>query len=236
MAYADFVTAIMALFLVLWIMSQKPESRGELADYFRKRMLSSATANPHGGSSVLQARDKESDTVPATSSVFENLSAVPLDFIRKNADDLARALLEDPTWGQNGTMKVEHTKDGLLVSFFDTPERPLFSSGSAALGEYGRIAFESLAWELARHPVAELELNGHTAGETGSADSDAMDVSTARANAVRRVLLAQGVKPAQIKKISGLGSGSPLPGRSAADPTNRRVSILIRVGPDKNPR
>jgi chemotaxis protein MotB len=235
-AYADFVTAMMAFFLVMWIAAQKPEAKGELAQFFRNRMLASATLNLHGGVAVLAIRDKDSESDPNKSSQFQNPSSVPLDFSRKNNEDLAKSLMENPTWKENKSMKVERTKEGLLISFFDSPGKPLFTPGSPALTEYGQMAFEAVAWELARYPASELELNGHTAGETGSRDSDAWDISSGRANTARRIMLGQGLKSSQIRKVSGLGGRSPIAGRNETDPTNRRVTILVRTGADSNPR
>jgi chemotaxis protein MotB len=92
------------------------------------------------------------------------------------------------------------------------------------------LVFETVGWELARYPQVELELNGHTSGEAGTADGDPWELSAIRANSARQLLLNYGVKPSQIRKISGMGSEQPLPDRPRDDPGNRRVAIVVRAG------
>jgi chemotaxis protein MotB len=75
-----------------------------------------------------------------------------------------------------------------------------------------------------------LELNGHTAGEAGTGEEDPWELSANRANSARQLLQSFGVKSSQIRKISGMGSEQPLPGRLRDDPGNRRVSIVVRAG------
>ena len=197
-AYADFVTGMMAFFMVMWIVAQDEKTKGELASYFRNRMMS---------------------------TIKQSVGVLP------NKDErLERALMENPDWKDTKSFKVERTKDGLLINFFDSPGRSLFQNGSKDLTEFGQLVFETVAWELARYPNVELELNGHTAGETTQGDSDPWELSSLRANSTRVLLQSNGVKGNQIKKVSGLAAESPLQGRPKDDPGNRRTSILVRAG------
>jgi len=143
---------------------------------------------------------------------------------------LERAVMENPEWKDTRSVKVERTSEGLLITFFDNPGKPLFQSGARGMTEYGQLVFETVGWELARYPQVELELNGHTSGEAGTADGDPWELSAIRANSARQLLLNYGVKPSQIRKISGMGSEQPLPDRPRDDPGNRRVAIVVRAG------
>ena len=232
MAYADFVTGMMAFFMVMWIVAQDEKTKGELASYFRNRMMSTVK-NSLG---VLPQKTSESDGTPNRSQLFVNQSAVPLDYMQRLDARLERAVMDNPEWKDTRSVKVERTSEGLLITFFDNPGKPLFQSGARGMTEYGQLVFETVGWELARYPQVELELNGHTAGEAGTADGDPWELSAIRANSARQLLQSFGVKPSQIRKISGMGSEQPLPDRPRDDPGNRRVAIVVRAGkmPSKN--
>ncbi len=231
-AYADFVTGMMAFFMVMWIVAQDEKTKGELASYFRNRMMSTVK-NSLG---VLPQKTSESDGTPNRSQLFVNQSAVPLDYMQRLDARLERAVMDNPEWKDTRSVKVERTSEGLLITFFDNPGKPLFQSGARGMTEYGQLVFETVGWELARYPQVELELNGHTAGEAGTADGDPWELSAIRANSARQLLQSFGVKPSQIRKISGMGSEQPLPDRPRDDPGNRRVAIVVRAGkmPSKN--
>jgi chemotaxis protein MotB len=231
-AYADFVTGMMAFFMVMWIVAQDEKTKGELASYFRNRMMSTVK-NSLG---VLPQKTSESDGTPNRSQLFVNQSAVPLDYMQRLDERLERAVMDNPEWKETRSVKVERTSEGLLITFFDNPGKPLFQSGARGMTEYGQLVFETVGWELARYPQVELELNGHTAGEAGTADGDPWELSAIRANSARQLLQSFGVKPSQIRKISGMGSEQPLPDRPRDDPGNRRVAIVVRAGkmPSKN--
>ena len=225
-AYADFVTGMMAFFMVMWIVAQDEKTKGELASYFRNRMMSTVK-NSLG---VLPQKTSESDGAQNRSKLFENQSAVPLEFMQRLDERLERAVMENPEWKDTKSVKVERTSEGLLITFFDSPGKPLFQPGARGMTEFGKLVFETVGWELARYPQVELELNGHTSGEAVSSGSDVWELSASRANSARQLLLSFGVKPTQIRKISGLGSEQPLPDRPRDDPGNRRVAIVVRAG------
>ena len=225
-AYADFVTGMMAFFMVMWIVAQDEKTKGELASYFRNRMMSTVK-NSLG---VLPQKTSESDGAQNRSKLFENQSAVPLEFMQRLDERLERAVMENPEWKDTKSVKVERTSEGLLITFFDSPGKPLFQPGARGMTEFGQLVFETVGWELARYPQVELELNGHTSGETVSSGSDVWELSASRANSARQLLLSFGVQPTQIRKISGLGSEQPLPDRPRDDPGNRRVAIVVRAG------
>ncbi len=225
-AYADFVTGMMAFFMVMWIVAQDEKTKGELASYFRNRMMSTVK-NSLG---VLPQKTSESDGAQNRSKLFENQSAVPLEFMQRLDERLERAVMENPEWKDTKSVKVERSSEGLLITFFDSPGKPLFQPGARGMTEFGHLVFETVGWELARYPQVELELNGHTSGEAGGVGGDVWELSANRANSARQLLLSFGVKPSQIRKISGMGSEQPLPDRPRDDPGNRRVAIVVRAG------
>jgi chemotaxis protein MotB len=224
-AYADFVTAMMALFLVLWLASQDQKIKEAVQRSFRNPF---ATLTKESTGIIPQK-----DTVPAQGSEgsFDSASAVELNMLRKMAEDLMKAMQSDPDAASDNPMKVEVTPEGMRISVFDRNHKPIFEPDSAKFTPYGSWIFSTLAWELARYKNIMVELDGHT--EAGYApktpDYTEWELSADRANAARRKLIEHDVAPAQIREVAGFGDTHPLPGVDPADETNRRVGVLVKV-------
>jgi chemotaxis protein MotB len=124
----------------------------------------------------------------------------------------------------------------VLINFLDNPSEPVFEKDSPDFTEYGAWIFNTIAWEIARYPTTQIELEGHT--EEGfqkiRKDYGSWEISVDRANSARRRLLSQGVKPSQIIKVAGFGGSKPLKDRNSVDPSNRRVTVMLRAGKDPN--
>jgi chemotaxis protein MotB len=118
------------------------------------------------------------------------------------------------------------------VNVFDRANHPIFDKDTANFTEYGRWVFSALAWQVSRYPSHfPVELEGHT--EAGDPPKDAKygkwEVSTDRANAARRLLMENGVKASQIRKVAGYADTIPLPDMDVSDERNRRVAVRLRV-------
>src|SRR5580704_2980160 len=213
-AYADFVTAMMALFLVLWLTAQDTRVKEAIERAFRNP-FSSATKE-----SVGIIPNKDVQATHEQKGNFDSASALHLELLRRLTEDLSKLLQQDPD-NQNA-MKIDTTSDGLLISVFDRPERPLFEAGTAEMTPFGTWVFSTLAWEVSRYPNFTLELTGHT--ESGlkpiRPDYGDWELSADRANAARRKLLEHGVAQRQIFKVSGLGSTDPIDGMHPTDAVN----------------
>ena len=224
-AFADFVTAMMALFMVLWIMNQDEKIKGEVQRYFKTRYWSTTTESP----TIIPT--KHVDLVHSKKSIFDNASAVPLDQVRRLNEDLVKAFQQTPNIVDMKTMKIEMSDEGMRVNFFDNPDRPIFKDGSEEITEYGKLVFQTVAWNVARYSTTELELEGHTSSAFKPTEGrDAWDVSSRRALAARKQLVDGGVKDHQFKKIGGFAGTVPVKGRDPKDPQNARVTIMIRAG------
>lgn len=228
-AYADFVTAMMALFLVLWILSQDEKIKGNVQEYFRTR-FKSVTQQSVGIIPIENA-----DLIRAKRAHFDNASAVPLEHVRRLNDDLIRAFVQNPEFIDMKTLRVQMTDEGLLIEFFNDPSRRLFKEGEAELTEYGRVLFQIVAWTLAKHDSRKstlVEVEGHTSKSFvhRSQDQDEWDASTARAINVRKFMAEEGVKPEQFHKVTGYGNRRPLPDQlgNLDHPYHNRVSIMVR--------
>lgn len=222
-AYADFVTAMMALFLVLWLTAQDTKVKEAIERAFRNP-FSSPTKESVG---IIPNKDVQATHQEKGS--FESPSAANLELLRRLTEDLAKLLPQDPE-GENSA-KLELTSEGLLINVFDRAHKPLFEPDSARFTPYGDWIFSTLAWEVGRYRSFNLELSGHTeAGrQPASADYGDWELTADRANAARRKLIEHGVAPQQIFRVSGLGHTQPIDAARPENEMNRRVTVLLKV-------
>jgi len=225
-AYADFTTAMMALFIVLWLTSQDQRIKDAVERAFRNP-FSSVTKD-----SVGIIPSKNTQAVRTEKGNFDSASAVELTILRRINQDITRSFQGDSGEEKNeNPVKVEVTPEGLRINVFDRSHRPVFEPQSTRFTPYGVWVFSTLSWEIARYTNFCIELEGHT--EQGhpqfSPEYGDWELSTDRANAVRRKLLESGVLEAQIKKIAGFGDTVPMPEYPATNECNRRVTVLLNL-------
>jgi chemotaxis protein MotB len=224
-AYADFVTAMMALFLVLWLSSQDQKIKDAIARSF-KNPFTSLTKESTG---IISNKDMQA--VRSSSGNFDSASVIELNILRKIADDLVKVLQSNPEVPDENPMKLDITSDGLRLSLFDRNRKPLFRPGTSQFTEYGEWVFTTLAWQVSRFTNSfVVELEGHTeSGGLPPKEGDSWDLSTERANVARRLILKHDVAPWQIRRIAGFADTQPLPEMDGADERNRRVTVLLKV-------
>ena len=126
--------------------------------------------------------------------------------LRRLNQDLLKSLDGGGDEGQESSVKLDMTPDGLSINVFDRSHKPIFEPQSTKFTPYGDWVFSTLAWEISRNNNLSVELEGHT--ESGRpavrADYGDWEISTDRANAVRRKLLEHGVTSHQVRKVAGL--------------------------------
>jgi chemotaxis protein MotB len=224
-AYADFVTAMMALFMVLWLSSQDQKIKEAIARSF------SNPFNTLTKQSTGVIPNKDIQAVKTSKGNFDSASAVELTMLRRLNEDLLGSIAKMPNSETEETVRLEMNNEGLRVSIFDRNHRPIFEPDAARFTEYGRWVFSTLAWQIARYPSFRVELEGHT--EKGfkppREDYTAWELTSDRANLARRSLLENGVKPPQIRKVSGFADTQPMPRHAPEDELNRRVSVMLKV-------
>ncbi|HEX3798073.1 MAG TPA: flagellar motor protein MotB [Verrucomicrobiae bacterium] len=224
-AYADFVTAMMALFMVLWLTSQDQRIKEAVERAFRNP-FSSVTKD-----SVGIIPSKETQAVRSSSGNFDSASAVELTMLRRINQDLIKSLQSQVDEKDESAVKLDMTPDGLLINVFDRSHKPIFEPQSTKFTPYGEWIFSTLAWEIARYHNFGIELEGHT--ESGNApireDYGDWEISTDRANAVRRSLIDHGVQGEQIRKVAGFGATQPMPNTESGAEINRRVSVMLNL-------
>jgi len=229
-AYADFVTAMMALFMVLWLTSQDQRIKEAVERAFRNP-FSSVTKE-----SVGIIPSKEMQAVKSSSGNFDSASAVELSMLRRLNQDLLKSLQTDADAKDEGSVKLDLTPEGLCINVFDRAHKPIFEPQSTKLTPYGDWVFSTLAWEISRYTSFAIELEGHTDSGHPPLREDYGDweISSDRANAVRRKLLEHGVPSQQIKKVAGYGDTIPMPNQDPGNEINRRVTVLLNVRSTKS--
>ncbi len=227
-AYADFVTGMMALFIVLWLTSQDQKIKEAIARSFKHPFM------PVMKESTGLMPSRQIHAEKNTSKSFDSASAVELNMLRRLNEDLLKSLNEQQDMNDDETVRLELTPDGLLISVFDKARRPVFETDSAVFTKYGEWVFSTLGWQISRYTNFNIELEGHT--EKGHKlpreDYTNWELTTDRANAARRRLLVHGVKQEQIRKVAGYADTKPMVGLPAENESQRRVSVMLKV-PEK---
>ena len=222
-AYADFVTAMMALFLCLWLSSQDRKIKDAVERAFRNP-FSSVTKESVG---IIPSPDKS--TSFKQKGAFQSVSAVEMETMRRLTEDLEKLLKkQDP---DSTSVRIDLTPNGLMINIFDRAHKPIFKPDTDAFTSYGSWVFSTLAWEIARYSAFRIEIQGHTASgaEAGNGTVGKWELSTERANAARRELVQNGVAGNQICKVSGYADVAPMPGYPPNDEINRRVTVMLKL-------
>jgi chemotaxis protein MotB len=213
-AYADFVTAMMALFIVLWLLNSSEQVKKAISAYF---------TDPSGVShEVGSANAGSGETLKLTMDEMAQLKE-KLDQEIKKSPELAA--LKD-------YVQMSVSGEGLRIELIENEHGIFFDSGSSHPSTVGREMIERLAQELAKLPN-ELMIEGHTDSKpfTGKGDYSNWELSTDRANAARRMIETGGVPANQIQQVRGYADRNLRVKENPQDPSNRRVTVIVRYQP-----
>jgi chemotaxis protein MotB len=247
-AYADFVTAMMAFFLLMWLLGSTAQGDLEgISDYFRTPLRVALQGGSGSGdsSSVIKGGGKDltrsagqvkNGDVPKEDKAI-NLTASRRELLRQEREHLLmlKDKIEKLIDGNvklnqfRNQIRLDITKDGLRIQIVDDQNRPMFDIGSASLKDYtAEILFE--IGTVLNTVDNKITLAGHTdatpyaSGEKGYSN---WELSSDRANASRRELIAAGMDEAKIVRVVGLASSVLFNPSDARDPANRRISIVV---------
>ncbi|GAA5110512.1 flagellar motor protein MotB [Alloalcanivorax gelatiniphagus] len=236
-ALADFMTALMALFLVLWILSTAtPSELQGLAEYFRTplkvalangdRNSASTSAIPGGGADPAHS-DGEQARIDLKRQSRPAEDRARLMELRRRMETVIQ---EDPALRNvREQMRFEMTQDGLRVQLMDTDRQPMFELGSDRVSPAMRKLLRTLA-PLLNDVPNRLSISGHTdslryaRGDSGYSN---WELSSDRANASRRELVAGGLDGSKLLRVTGMGDRVPVPGSNPGDAVNRRITLVV---------
>jgi chemotaxis protein MotB len=228
-AFADFMTAMMALFLVLWISSQDKEILIATSQYFQNPF--NAPMDQHSGVMPFNSNKSTNSTgtQQGNEKELEKKKQIEMSFLNSVAADFYRLLHLDQSL-EDKPIDIQVTSDGLRVTLFDRGKRPLFVKDGTEFTEWGRYAMQSLAWTIDRHHF-RVTIDGHTSQQPAgkNAEYTSWELSADRANSARRSLVHYAVEAQYIERVTGYASTQPLPGEKPESEANDRITLSLTL-------
>lgn len=245
-AYADFVTAMMAFFLLMWLLGSSSKAKLEgISDYFKTPLKVALT----GGSAVANSESilkgggedftrqagqvnkgvvKEEKIDEKTKKILrERAERIRLEGLKKKIEEAIEA---NPLLKKfEKQLLLDITTDGLRIQIVDEQNRPMFALGKAELQPYTKTILREIGKMLNDVPN-KISLSGHTDGKpfpSGDKGFSNWELSADRANASRRELVLGGMDPDKMLKVVGLSSAVLFDKNDALNPINRRISIVV---------
>jgi chemotaxis protein MotB len=249
-AYADFVTAMMAFFLVMWLIGVGTrQQRAAIAEYFKNPSMSPGTASvappgklgPGGASDSMIKLGGEMDLSHGPGKDRHAAARVDAKDVEKLAREQEKARLENLLQQLHAAIEksqalepfkdqllLDITPEGLRIQIVDKRNRPMFDTGSATLKPYTVAILHELAGFIDQAPN-KISISGHTddapySGERGYSN---WELSADRANAARRALLEGGLAEGKVGRVVGLADSVSFDKADPGDPINRRISIIL---------
>lgn len=209
-AYADFVTALMSLFIVLWLTSTSDSVKVSVAHYF----------NDPRGTSALQGTNRNGSG-----------HALPLDRngMQKLKEQLLDAARQMPNFDRlKNQVEITAEQDGLRIELLEQPGGTFFKLGSAQPTPALRDFLKAISPELGKLPN-QISIEGHTDSVPYSDDSlySNWELSTDRANAARRLMQSNGIAQGQVAEVRGFADQLPRRPDHPEDPSNRRITLIV---------
>jgi chemotaxis protein MotB len=247
-AYADFVTAMMAFFLLMWLLGSTTEGdKKGIADFFNAPLKVALMGGSGAGDSSHVVRGGGQDLTRTTGQVKDGdvpakrklLNIKSLEAEQKRAEmaklealkqKVEDALAASPKLAaMRSQIRLDMTRDGLRIQIVDEQNRPMFDSGSAVVKPYMRDLLQEIGHVLSDVPN-RITLEGHTdahpfsGGERGYSN---WELSSDRANASRREIVAGGLPEDRMLLVQGLASSNLFVPSEPTNPMNRRISIIV---------
>jgi chemotaxis protein MotB len=256
-AYADFVTAMMAFFMLLWIIGATNEDqRRGIADYFTPTVIQ--MKNSGGSNGIMGGRSLQADEGVAphatlsgprpsaatggggggpTEAQIASQDAKTNPGNRRSADEarfkmveriIAARLAGDPTLkGLKGQIRFVRVHDGMRIDLVERADFSMFGLGNSVFSPEANALVRTVAQALAGTPN-RLTVRGHTDSIAyANGGANNWTLSTARADSTRRTLVASGVDERRFRRIEGVADTDPFNPDDRTDPRNRRISVTL---------
>jgi chemotaxis protein MotB len=245
-AYADFVTAMMAFFLLMWLLGSV--SKGDLkgiSHYFKTPLRTALMGGSSTGEAKSVIQGGGTDLTASAGQVHKGeneprqldekeleaqMEAREAARLAELKDKIEKAIEANPQLAPfRKQIMVDLTPEGLRIQIVDEQNRPMFPTGSSNLASYTRDLLREIGTILNDVPN-RVSLSGHTdAAAFGSGDRgfSNWELSAERANSARREMIAGGMAETKVLRVVGLASAVGFPGASPLDAVNRRISIIV---------
>ena len=248
-AYADFVTAMMAFFLLMWLLGSTDEATKKgISEYFQNPFGVAISSNGEGiadrpsviqgGGTDLSSQDSGStrmgeETPPPPSSpeeiekLAEEQEKIKLEKLQEKIESMLDANAQLAEYRDQ--IKLETTPEGLKIQIIDAKNRPMFRLASSSIEDYAKMILRELAPVINELPN-KVSINGHTDNlpfPSNRSGYSNWNLSSDRANIARFELTEGGLAEDKILRIVGLASSIPYNKQNPNDPMNRRISIVV---------
>jgi len=239
-AYADLVTAMMAFFLLMWLLSSADKNTKagiagmfQDANFFNTERGKEILANHGkgilpGGRGMAPGPDGDGGTDTAAES--PGAAAEEHKVMEATAEAIEKAFQQDELLQAfQDQISMDFTDEGLRIQIQDKAAQVLFDSGSATLKSYTLYILKEIAKELGKLPN-RVVIGGHTdSAQYSNKGHTNWELSSDRANSARRVMesAAGGLRPGQVRRVTGYADTIPIEGKDPKDPQNRRISIVV---------
>ena len=245
-AYADFVTALMAFFLLMWLLGSTTKATLQgIAQWFKNPEQVSLMGGPGSGSSnsVLNGggsninktvgevqRGQKKQSMPTNEAPADRSQTVDQRNLQELKDKLMAQIKSNPELAAfRHQLLISITPEGLRIQVVDSSKRPMFANGSTVLEPYARTIFSAIAPTLDELPN-RISITGHTDAlrylNEGRGYSN-FNLSAGRANSVRQILVQSGLAENKVLRVVGMGSAVLFVPKDPDSPLNRRVSIVV---------
>jgi chemotaxis protein MotB len=221
-AYADFVTAMMAFFLVMWLVAQNEKVKQNVAEYF---------SDPATYEAKVKAGRIEGDQNTQTDGSgrrAEDDRTTIQRLLEEAGKEIAEAIRKNPELQEiSKNIEIEITNEGLRIQLLEGGDGAFFDTGGAKLTEVGIKAVEAVAQVIGRLKM-DVAIEGHTDSRPfGKGAYSNWELSADRANSARKLLETSGVEPSYIKEVRGFADKRLRYPEAPIDERNRRVSIIV---------
>jgi len=210
-AYADFVTAMMALFIVLWMMNASKQVQEAVGGYFK---------DPRGTAKV----------VGSNKNGAGEFVALKKEDMEKLKEELLRSIHHlDPLDKLKNQIEITITQEGLRIELMESAKGTFFELGSAKPTPALIELLQVLSQELGKLPN-NISIEGHTDSKpySGGKNYDNWDLSSDRANEARRMMQSEGIRPSQVSQVRGFADQRLRLPQKPEDPSNRRISLIVQ--------
>jgi chemotaxis protein MotB len=253
-AYADFVTAMMAFFLLMWLINTtSPEQKRGIADYFAPASVSETTSGSggilggtalsdagtraSGSKDIIQAMAPQAPANVTDEGQSQTQGAAASQGTQSKADDAAltsaaqslrQAMQDMPELAElSKQVIVDQTPEGLRIQLVDQEGRSMFKEGSAEPNDRAKVLLQAVAKVINKLPN-RVSIAGHTSADAGGAKpAGDWALSSARADASRAILQSAGVDADHIYQVAGKAASDPLYPDDPLLPGNRRITIML---------
>ena len=242
-AYADFVTAMMAFFLLMWLLGSSTKSQLEgISEYFKTPLkvammggssIGETSSVLKGGGTDLTRQHGEvkkgeiKDDIKAKKIIKERIERIKLEGLKKKIEE---AIENNPSLKKfSNQLLLDITSDGLRIQIVDEQNRPMFALGKAELQPYTKTILREIG-KMLNDVDNKISLSGHTDAKpfpSGDKGYSNWELSADRANASRRELIIGGMDTNKVLQVIGLSSAVLFDKNEPLNPINRRISIVV---------